>query len=129
MLRLFISNSKETTNNLVLSSNTENVGVSNIGDGKNANAEVFTAGSSQFTVVSRVVVDGALGKHGVVIDFRLAKGRGVTGNDDHLGLVQTKGLDGSLVAKNSLARLHDELDLGVDTFNSLLGFLHDRGHC
>ena len=40
-----------------------------IGDGKNADAEVFTASGSQLDVVTVVVVNSGLGQHGVVLDL------------------------------------------------------------
>lgn len=37
-----------------------------------------------------VVVDTGLGKHSIVLQFRLAKRRAVTGNDDQLGYLEQK---------------------------------------
>ena len=44
------------------------------------------------TYVAREVVDGGLGKHGVVLELRLAKRRSVARDDDKLGLSRTDGL-------------------------------------
>jgi len=73
------------------------------------------------------VVDVALGKHRVVLEGRLAKGRAVGGNEDQLSLVGTKSLKGSLVSKVSLSRLHDELEARVGVLGVLLGLLNG-GH-
>ena len=70
----------------------------------------------------------ALGKHGIVLDLALAKGRCVCGDDDNLALVEAEGLDCCLVAQGSLARLHDELDARVHGLDCLLGLLSLRGH-
>jgi hypothetical protein len=45
-------------------------------------------------VVTGEVVDVALSKHGVVLEFRLAKRRSVAGDDDELGLARSEGLEG-----------------------------------
>lgn len=73
----------------------------------------------------------ALGQKGVVLNLALSQGRSVVGDDDHLGLGGAEGLQGGLVAKGGLTRLHHELDLAVDGLNSLLrGLLRcsSRGH-
>lgn len=56
-----------------------------VGDDEGGDAEVLTSGSSEADVVSVVVVDTALGKHGVVLDLRLAKRRAVVADDHQLG--------------------------------------------
>ena len=43
-----------------------------IGDGKDADAEVFTAGGSQLDVVAVVMMDASLGQHGVVLNLAFA---------------------------------------------------------
>lgn len=50
-------------------------------------------------VVAREVVDRCLGKHGVVLELRLAERGSVAGNDDKLGLAGAKALEGGLVTE------------------------------
>lgn len=111
----------------------EDVGVSGISDGDHGHAVELTASSAELGVVAGVVVDNALGKHGVVLNLGLAKRRSVTGDQDHLGLVGAESLDGGLVSEGGLTGLHHELNLTVDGLNSLLGLLTDLslngGHC
>ena len=83
--------------------------LTSVGDGDNADPVVLSAGSAQLNVVcgmngslqsatmdrgrsrthhpltSSVVVDTSLGKHGIVLDLRLADGRAVAGDEDQLG--------------------------------------------
>lgn len=58
------------------------------------------------------MVDSSLGKHGVVLELRLAEGRGVASNEDELGLAGAKSLEGRLVAESDLAGLHDKCQAG-----------------
>ena len=46
----------------------------------------LTAGSTKINIVAGVMMDTSLGKHGVVLDLRLADGGAVVGNDHQLGL-------------------------------------------
>lgn len=46
----------------------------------------LTAGGTQINIVARVVVDASLGKHGIVLNLRLANGRAVVRDDDQLSL-------------------------------------------
>lgn len=55
----------------------ENVRVTSVNDGEGSDSEQFTAGGTQLDVVSSVVVDVALGQHGVVLELRLSERRGV----------------------------------------------------
>ena len=50
-------------------------------------------------VVTSEVVDVGLRQHGVVLEFGLAQRRGVSGDDDELGLSGSKGLEGRFVSK------------------------------
>jgi len=50
------------------------------------------AGCVGSTYVAREVVDGGLGKHGVVLELRLAKRRSVARDDDELSLSGADGL-------------------------------------
>ena len=54
----------------------------------------------------------------VVFNFRLTHSGAVVGNDDKLGLAATQGAQGLLVSQLVLARLHHQLEVGVD-----IGFL------
>lgn len=74
------------------------------------------------------VVDTSAGKHGVVLNLRLAESGEVGGKEDELGLALAEGLEGGLVAKGVLSRLHDELELGVNGLTALLAGLSLRSH-
>ena len=88
----------------------------------------FTTGSSQSGVVSRVVVDSDLGKHSQIFDLGLSQLRAVGSDQDHLGLVLTQSLDGSLGSQNGLSGLHDQLETTVDrVLLLLLRSLKDNG--
>ena len=50
-------------------------------------------------VVTGEVVNVALSKHGIVLKLRLAERRGVSGDNDELGLSRSEGLEGALVSK------------------------------
>ena len=89
------------------------------------------------------MVDVGLGKHRVVLELRLAQGRGVAGNDDQLGLARSQGLEGGLVAQGdcasrsvvlfgrslsmrsgrTFARLHHQRQARVDAVGGLLALL------
>jgi hypothetical protein len=60
------------------------------------------------------VVDGGLGKHGVVLEERLPERRGVVGNHHEFCLSRPEALQRRLVAKSDLARLDDEGELRSD---------------
>jgi hypothetical protein len=74
------------------------------------------------------MVDTALGKHRQIFDLGLSQGRGVAGDKDDLGFVQSQRLDGSLVSQGGLAGLHHELDLRVHGLHSLLRLLATDSH-
>ena len=105
----------------------KDVGVTAIDDGEDGAVEELTAGGTKVGVVTRVVVDGGLGKHGKVLDLGLAKRGAVGGNEDHLGLALAEGLGGGLVAEDGLAGLHDQLKAGVHVLHVLLLCSHLRG--
>ena len=105
----------------------KDVGITAIDDGEDGAVVELTASSAEIGVVTRVVVDGGLGKHGKVLDLGLAKGRAVGGDEDHLGLALAEGLGGGLVAEDGLAGLHDQLKAGVHVLHVLLLRLRKRG--
>lgn len=105
----------------------EDVGITSVDDGKDGAVVELTASSAKVGVVTRVVVDGGLGKHGKVLDLGLAEGRAVGGNEDHLGLALAEGLGGGLVAKDGLTGLHDQLKAGVHVLHVLLLRSRKRG--
>ena len=105
----------------------EDVGITSIDDGKDGAVVELTAGSTKVGVVTRVVVDGGLGKHGKVLNLGLAEGRAVGGDEDHLGLALAEGLGGGLVAEDGLAGLHDQLKAGVHVLHVLLLCSRKRG--
>lgn len=61
--------------------------------------------------------------HSVVLELRLAERGSVAGNDDELGLAIAERLEGALVAKSDLARLHDQSQTAVDRVGIALSFL------
>lgn len=63
----------------------EDFTVTLVSDGKDGGTEELTASGTELNVVAIVVMDGSLGKHGIVLDLRLAERRAVTSNDDKLG--------------------------------------------
>jgi hypothetical protein len=102
----------------------QDITVTSIGDTKNRTVEELSAGSSERTVVTRVVMDGGLGKHGKVFDLRLSQVRTVGGDEDHLGLSLSEGLDSVLVTHDGLSGLHDQLKPTVH--GVLLLLLHSQ---
>ena len=52
----------------------DDVGVSGVGDGECAHAEVLSAGGAKLDVVAGVVVHAGLGQHGVVLNLGLPAG-------------------------------------------------------
>lgn len=101
------------------------------------------------------MVDGSLGQHGVVLQLRLAEGRGVASNHDELGLARAEScnnrllafrciakfetgclcsaglirltLESGLVTQSDLTRLHHKCETGVQGVTGL-GLLLDGGH-
>lgn len=53
-------------------------------------------------------MDVGLGQHAVVLELRLAKRRGISGDDDELGLSGSQRLKGALVSKGDLSGLHNK---------------------
>ena len=105
----------------------KDVGITAIDDGEDGAVVELTASSAEIGVVTRVVVDGGLGKHGKVLDLGLAKGRAVGGDEDHLGLALAEGLGGGLVAEDGLTGLHDQLKTGVHVLHVLLLCSREKG--
>ena len=68
----------------------QDIRITSISDRKNAGTEKLTTSSTKINVVTVVVMNTSLGQHGIVFDFRLAKRRAVTGNDDQFGYRQTE---------------------------------------
>lgn len=56
-----------------------------VSDGKDRGAEELTASGTKLNVVAIVMMDGSLGKHGIVLNLGLAERGAVTSNDDKLG--------------------------------------------
>ena len=98
----------------------KDVGVTAIDDGEDGAVVELTAGGTKVGVVTRVVVDGGLGKHGKVLNLGLAEGRAVRGDENQLGLAPAKRLDRGFVAKDGLARLHDQLESRIHVLDILL---------
>lgn len=107
----------------------EQVTVSGILDGHDTDSVELTSGSTEVDIGTVVVVDVGLGEHGVVLDLRLSEGRAVFGDQNELGLARSELLESLLVTEGELARLNNELELGVDRLRVLGGLaLLDRGH-
>ncbi len=64
----------------------EDIGVTYIKDRKNGAVEELSASGSKSDVVTGVVVDRDLSKHGHVLNFGLSQVRAVGGDEDQLGL-------------------------------------------
>jgi hypothetical protein len=91
----------------------QDIRVTSIKDTHDGAVEELSAGSSQGSIVTRVVVNLALGKHGHVFDLRLAQMRAVGGDNDQLRLLLAKRFDRCLVSQDSLSGLHDHLQATV----------------
>ena len=100
----------------------EDIRISSISDGEDRAVEDLSASSSKSSVVSIVVVNIGLGKHGNVLNLGSAKRRAVVGDEDHLSLSFAHALQGCLVSKGSLSGLHNQLDAGVHGVYGLLLF-------
>jgi len=87
----------------------QDIRVTTIKDRQDGAVVELSTGGSEGRVVSSVVEDLCLGKHGKVLDFRLSKMRTVRGDEDQLGLTLAKLLDGVLVSQNGFTGLHDQL--------------------
>lgn len=95
-------------------------------------------------VVTGEVVNLSLGQHGVVLELRLAERRGVSGNDDELGLSRSELLESRLVSEGdcnviismllncisiethlmrTLSGLHNKCQTTVDGVGGLLSLL------
>ena len=61
--------------------------------------KILTAGSSQFDVITLVVVDTGLGQHSVVFDFGSTQLWGVISQNDQLSLALTELTDGFSVTQ------------------------------
>lgn len=105
---------------LSLRSLAKDVRVTSVRDGQHRYAEVLPARGAKVGVGPGVVVHGALGEHGKVLNLRLAQGGAVVRDENHLGAGATHRLDGGLVAQGSLARLHDQLKPSVHRLDGLL---------
>jgi hypothetical protein len=108
------------SNSCLFLSVAQDVRVSGVDNGHYRAVEEFTAGSSKSSIVTSIVVDGALGQHGVVLNLRFAKVRAVGRNENHLGLGHAESLDGGLVPQNGLSGSHDKLKAGVHRVLTLL---------
>lgn len=73
------------------------------------------------------MVDGSLGKHGVVLDLGLAQRRRVSRDEYELSLARAHVLESALKAEGDLTRLDDKLELGVDVVLGRLLSLRSHG--
>ncbi len=105
----------------------QDIRVSCISDGEDRTVEKLTASSSKSTVVTVIMVNRCLGKHGEILDLRTTKRRAVIGDENHLCLGSAHVLKSSLVSEVSLSRLHDQLDTRVHVVNGLLLFSESGG--
>jgi hypothetical protein len=72
-------------------------------------------------LTSGVMDDRGLGKHSVVLDFRLAERGAVVADDDKLALAGPQRLEGALVTQSVLPRLHHQRQARIDVL--CLGFI------
>jgi len=72
--------SRETS--YLLGGGLDNIRVTRISDGEHRHAMKLTTSGTKVNIVTGVVMDTSLGKHGVVLNFRLAYGGAVV-RDDH----------------------------------------------
>ena len=86
----------------------EDVGVSSIGDAKNSDSVVSSAGWAEVDIISNVMVDVSIGKKGVVVDFSLDNGGGVGGDEDGLQISLSEGFQGGAVAEDGFTTFHDK---------------------
>lgn len=105
----------------------EQVRVTSVEDGHNTDAEQLTSSSTKSDVGALVVVDGSLGKHGVVLDLGLAQRRRVSRDEYELSLARAHVLESALKAEGDLTRLDDKLELGVDVVLGRLLSLRSHG--
>lgn len=82
---------------------TQNIRITTINNAYNRAVEKLSASSTQLTVVSTVMVNSCLRKHGQVLHLGLAKRRAVGGNEDHFGFAGAKGFEARLVAEDGLS--------------------------
>ena len=105
----------------------QDIRVSCISDGEDRTVEKLTASSSKSTVVTVIMVNRCLGKHGEILDLRTTERRAVIGDENHFCLGSAHVLKSSLVSEVSLSRLHDQLDTRVHVVNGLLLFSESGG--
>jgi hypothetical protein len=92
----------------------ENVWISSINDSHSGAAVIFTAGSSQRDVVSRVEDNTSLSQNSIVFDLGFADGGTVVGEDDESCFSWSEGSESGLVAEYILSTLDDETEFAVD---------------
>ena len=63
---------------------TKNIRITSISNGNAGNTEVLTATGTEIVAATLIVVDGGLGEHSIVLNFRLAERRAVVGNENKL---------------------------------------------
>lgn len=98
----------------------DDIRITRISDTETRNAEELTTSSSKIDIVSTVVMDSGLGKHGVVFNLRLSQRRTVVRDNDQLALSLTKRFESGLVSQQVLSTLHDKSQAGVDVLHSFL---------
>jgi len=81
----------------------EDVRVTRVGDGEAADAEELSAGGSEISVASVVVVEEGLREHAVVLDLRLSQSGTVLRQENHLSLANPDGLHALSVPQKGLA--------------------------
>jgi len=70
-------------------------------------------------VVAGEVVNLGLGKHGVVLELRLAERGSVSSNDDELGLARAERLESRLVSHDDCMKLES---LCCELFNTVCAY-------
>lgn len=123
--------------------------ITSISNAEDTDAEKLTASSTEFDVVTGVVVDTSAAQHSVVLDFRATKRGAVRADDNELSCIMkfkvkslnklkvkrsvnncskmdestfslTNALQSRLVTQAILTTLHDKSKARVDGLNGLL---------
>ena len=89
-LFLYLNNNQDSPQDIhLLGGGLEDIGISSVSDGEHRHPVEFTAGGTKVNIVARVVMHTSLGKHGIVLNLRLADGRAVVADNHQLSLQKT----------------------------------------
>lgn len=97
---------------------TEDIWISGIDDGEGWASVIFSAGGSQWDIVSLVEYNFGLGEGSIVLNLAFSDGWAVIGEDDEFGLSVSEGSEGGLIPEYVLATFDDERKLAVNILDS-----------